>query len=421
MSEILPAGYVHNDEDVGSAGGSIVNFAIVQIPLGDGVDAVGYDFCDVLPGNISGKVWNDTNGNCSFQPGVDIPLAGVKIDLINSQGTVVATTFTDTQGDYTFNNLLPDTYSVQEHVPSGFKADMDTVGTINGITVGDTNGPTLLDNIALNYENNGINYNFCVIVPPRIPPAPPQTPPTPPVIPPLAAPVPQPTSPLVIPSYQPLVNNPDLNAGDMLGYTWHLSIVDAGYPRSAQDQQVAMNLANVSVETATWMDLNEVPGELIYIDASGHEVRRQVTGFKNAIPVVGDFRGDGSSELAFFVDGQWFVDLNGDGRWDAGDLWARLGTRDDQPVVGDWNGDGKDDIGIYGAAWPRDPHAVMVDRGLPSPLNKLEVVSRARRTFRRPRTTRLRAIASCNEEKTEKRGLTLSIMFSIMAPRSRKR
>ncbi len=235
----------------------------------------------------------------------------------------------------------------------------------------DTNGPTLLDNISLNYENVGIDYNFCVIVPPRIPPLPPQTPPTPPVIPPLAAPVPQPTSPLVIPPYQPLVNNPDLNAGDMLGYTWHLSIVDAGYPRGAQDQQVALDLSTISVETATWMDLNEVPAELIYIDANGHEVRRQVTGFKDAIPVVGDFRGDGASELGFYVDGQWFIDLNGNGRWDAGDLWARLGTRDDQPVVGDWNGDGKDDIGIYGAAWPRDPHAVMVDRGLPSPLNKL--------------------------------------------------
>ncbi len=103
VSEILPAGYVHNDEDVGSAGGSIVNFAIVQIPLGDGVNAVGYDFCDVLPGSISGKVWNDTNGNCSFQPGIDIPLPHVQIDLRNSQGTVVATTFTDVHGDYTFN------------------------------------------------------------------------------------------------------------------------------------------------------------------------------------------------------------------------------------------------------------------------------------------------------------------------------
>jgi hypothetical protein len=127
------------------------------------------------------------------------------------------------------------------------------------------------------------------------------------------------------------------------------------------------------------MEMNSIPGELVYLDANGHEVRRQVSGFKNAIPVVGDFNGDGIVELGFYVDGQWFIDLNGDGRWESTDLWAKLGTRDDQPVVGDWNGDGKDDIGIYGPAWPRDPHAVQVDRGLPSPLNKTEVAASKRK------------------------------------------
>jgi 5-hydroxyisourate hydrolase-like protein (transthyretin family) len=378
VSEILPTGYVHNDETVGSVGGNIVNYAIVDVPLGDGVNAVNYDFCDVLPGSISGKVWDDTNGNCSFQPGVDIPLAGVKIDLINSQGTVVATTTTDAQGDYMFSNLLPNTYTVHEHVPTGYEADMDTVGTIGGITIGGQNGPTVLDAISLNYENVGINYNFCVMVPPPPPPPPPPQIP-PPFIPPLATGVPAPTPPLVIPPYQPLINNPDLNAGDALGYTWHLSIVDAGYPRGAQNQQVSMDLSSISVETATWMDMNMVSGELIFVDANGHEVRRQVMGFKNAIPIVGDFNGDGTSQLGFYVDGQWFIDLNGDGRWDTGDLWAKMGTRDDQPVVGDWNGDGKDDIGIYGRAWPRDPHAIQVDRGLPSPLNKMQITGKRKK------------------------------------------
>jgi len=66
-----------------------------------------------------------------------------------------------------------------------------------------------------------------------------------------------------------------------------------------------------------------------------------------------------------------FIDLNGNGQWDAGDLWAKLGTRDDKPVGGDWDGDGKDDIGIYGPAWPRDPIAVKADPGLPDPLNAI--------------------------------------------------
>ena len=37
------------------------------------------------------------------------------------------------------------------------------------------------------------------------------------------------------------------------------------------------------------------------------------------------------------ISGQKFNDLNGNGRWDAGDLWAKLGHDGDRPVTGDWN------------------------------------------------------------------------------------
>jgi serine-aspartate repeat-containing protein C/D/E len=90
----------------------------------------------------------------------------------------------------------------------------------------------------------------------------------------------------------------------------------------------------------------------------------------NATPLTGDFDGDGVDEAAIFVGGQWFVDLNGNGRWDAGDLWIQLGTELDRPVVGDWDGAGKDDIGIFGRQWQRDPQKIIRDPGLPDPANK---------------------------------------------------
>jgi hypothetical protein len=77
-------------------------------------------------------------------------------------------------------------------------------------------------------------------------------------------------------------------------------------------------------------------------------------GLAGAIPVVGDFNGDGKDEIGIFYKGEWFLDLNGNGRWDAEDLWAKLGSDQDKPVTGDWDGDGKDDIGIYGPEWPGD-------------------------------------------------------------------
>ena len=88
-----------------------------------------------------------------------------------------------------------------------------------------------------------------------------------------------------------------------------------------------------------------------------------------------------------YIDGQWFLDLNGNGRWDEGDLWAKLGTRDDLPVTGDWDADGKTDIGIYGPAWPRDPWAISREPGLPDADNFPTRPPRSRRTCRRRRRT----------------------------------
>ena len=44
-----------------------------------------------------------------------------------------------------------------------------------------------------------------------------------------------------------------------------------------------------------------------------------------------------------------FVDLNGNGTWDEGDLWVKLGKKDDQAVAGDWNGDGIDELSFAAA------------------------------------------------------------------------
>ncbi len=87
------------------------------------------------------------------------------------------------------------------------------------------------------------------------------------------------------------------------------------------------------------------------------------------MPVTGDFNGDGVTDIGVFIDGQWFLDLNGNGNWDEGDLWAQLGTQEDQPVTGDWDADGKTDIGIYGPAWTRDPWAIEREPGLPDADN----------------------------------------------------
>jgi hypothetical protein len=92
-------------------------------------------------------------------------------------------------------------------------------------------------------------------------------------------------------------------------------------------------------------------------------------GIADAIPVTGDWNGDGKTEMGIFYKGEWFLDVNGNGVWDEGDLWAKLGGDGDRPVTGDWDGDGKDDIGIFGPEWPMDPRHLAHEPGLPDPHN----------------------------------------------------
>jgi hypothetical protein len=72
-------------------------------------------------------------------------------------------------------------------------------------------------------------------------------------------------------------------------------------------------------------------------------------------PVTGDWNGDGTRQIGVFRNGQWDLDLNGDGRFTEVDATFTLGEPGDLPVVGDFNGDGVDEIGIYRAGiWMLD-------------------------------------------------------------------
>ena len=39
-------------------------------------------------------------------------------------------------------------------------------------------------------------------------------------------------------------------------------------------------------------------------------------GLSGAVPVTGDWTGTGSTKIGVYVDGVWYVDLNGNGAWD---------------------------------------------------------------------------------------------------------
>ena len=118
--EHQPVGYFDGGDQIGSVGGvNSANDTVTQIVLDANVKAVDYNFCEKEPSSIAGLVYVDNGQNGVYDAG-DPVIPNVKIELLNDQGAVVATTTTNSNGQYAFNNLPPGTYSVRETQPAGY-------------------------------------------------------------------------------------------------------------------------------------------------------------------------------------------------------------------------------------------------------------------------------------------------------------
>ena len=84
-----------------------------------GSTVTGLQFGNFQDINVSGEVYNDLNGNGTLDPG-DPGLPGWTVDLYDSNGNLIATTTSDANGDYSFSDLGPGTYTVEEILPAGW-------------------------------------------------------------------------------------------------------------------------------------------------------------------------------------------------------------------------------------------------------------------------------------------------------------
>ena len=351
------------------------------------------------------------NTNDSVSP-VQVTLADVLpefyTDLGSTDPNTVITAVTDADGQYWFQGLEAGNYIVLEQQPDGFVDATDTVGDTTGFVFNDTaevaNAPQslstfsttqLLDAIsAIQVNAGGIsqfnNFSEVTFV---AAPEPPSTNQLPPPIPPGPQTPGNPNTPgagltgfpglggsqgiaqtVLGGNTRGLFDGDAQAGGDFNAYTWHLSVINGGQPRSMDE--VDSSLSQVShLQSSDWsrFDMNDGVWSFTttnensgIVSETGDQSRFGVIG---GIPLAGDFDGDGIDEIAMFIDGYWMIDINHNGEWDDADLMARLGDALDKPVVGDWDGDGKDDIGIYGPMWEHDAEAIDRDPGLPNPDN----------------------------------------------------
>lgn len=145
--------YVLPDDYLASGGPSSYSVAVGGDPyaLYDG-----NNFAIVQEATISGTV----TGNNIFggQLGTAAPLSGWTIQLLDSTGTVVATTTSDVNGNYEFTGLVPGDYTVQEVVPAGWQqtGPYDTNPGFTGsfTALGDGDGDSVLVAVA-DFNNDG--------------------------------------------------------------------------------------------------------------------------------------------------------------------------------------------------------------------------------------------------------------------------
>ncbi|MEN0111507.1 MAG: SdrD B-like domain-containing protein, partial [Planctomycetota bacterium] len=441
VRETQPEGYFDGLEKAGTVGGSTrgvvgADDLLTQIVLNSDEHGVGYDFCETPPATLSGYVFIDgapiflNTGETlpedvtAIRDGVrtvdDTPIEGVTVRLVNGRngspvspedtlpghysGPFVEVT-TDARGYYEFTGLGNGSFGVVQFQPEDVIDGTDRPGTLGGLGVNpDAGGPNDLVNPIMSpvereivdrfrglFGNNAIaainltpgsasrENNFSEVTTDSL------------VIPPTPDPDPAPPAPVflggITPGARPLFPVDPIpeapipvtpRTGMVSGYTWHLSVINAGRPRAdATDAAEArLRFASQSVDVSAWSgaerseeDLRRARWQLIASDVEGADLREALFGNAEAVPVAGDWDGDGVTDIGVYLAGDWYLDLNGDGRWDHRDLWAKLGSQDDIPVTGDWDGDGKTDIGIYGPAWPRDPVAIRHEPGLPDAAN----------------------------------------------------
>jgi protocatechuate 3,4-dioxygenase beta subunit len=165
VHQTQPSDYLDGKDTLGTIDGSeagqVMN-DMFWVTLDGGDNGVNYDFGELIPATISGTVHVDENGNCVHEPG-EVLLSNVTIELLDSNGDVIATTQTDSNGFYRFGDLAPGDYSIREVQPDGYFNGGEVTGSGDGVAT--ENG---FRNVTVTSGDRLVDYNFCEEAPAEI-------------------------------------------------------------------------------------------------------------------------------------------------------------------------------------------------------------------------------------------------------------
>ncbi|MEM1332950.1 MAG: SdrD B-like domain-containing protein, partial [Actinomycetota bacterium] len=129
--EVLPA-----DEPVGTISTGPTSVAVTVADDDDPNDPPRADIPFVEPASVGQRVFVDDNRNGVQDPG-EPGVPNATVTLLDVNGEVVATTTTDDNGDFVFDDVPPGIYTVEVDpttLPTGFDVTVDGDGTVDGRT-----------------------------------------------------------------------------------------------------------------------------------------------------------------------------------------------------------------------------------------------------------------------------------------------
>ncbi|HVU15093.1 MAG TPA: SdrD B-like domain-containing protein, partial [Phototrophicaceae bacterium] len=120
-----PTGYIHSPQDQGSDDGQDSDVDTTTgrsnpTTLSPAENDLTWDAGLAPLATIGDRVWVDANTN-GIQDSNEQGMKGVRVNLLDGLGNLLKSTTTDTQGNYTFENLLPGSYIVQVVLPKGYR------------------------------------------------------------------------------------------------------------------------------------------------------------------------------------------------------------------------------------------------------------------------------------------------------------
>ncbi len=168
LVEIQPEGRLDGKESAGGLGGWFDNdqdsneIADIVVLSGSN-DADGYDFAEIRGSRIEGMVWEDFNNDGEVNFG-ELAIAGARIQLTGTDDHARAVDIvmeTDEQGIFEFADLRPGEYSLAETQPPDYVDGRESLGTVNGVPVGDASVNDQFRGVVLPTPGaEALNYNF---------------------------------------------------------------------------------------------------------------------------------------------------------------------------------------------------------------------------------------------------------------------